>query len=164
MLTKLLLPNRFKRPGWIIFIPSALLGLFIIIFDYDFKFLDTKVFTIYSGTALFLKEHIWFGFMDSNLTKTIIGVLFIIGAMFVAFSKEKTEDEFIAKTRLESLLWATYINYGILLFCFLFFYDFEFLYVMIFNMFTILVIFIIRFYYMLYRANKSLSYEKQSEG
>jgi hypothetical protein len=34
--------------------------------------------------------------------------------------------------------------------------------VMIFNMFTILVIFIIRFYYMLHRAKKSLSHEKQS--
>ena len=163
MLTRLLLPNRFKRPGWIILIPSALLGLFIIIFDYDFKFLDTRVFTIYSGTA-FIKDSTWFGFIDSNLTSTIVGVLFIIGAIFVAFSKEKTEDEFIAKTRLESLLWATYINYGILLFCFLFFYAFEFLYVMIFNMFTILVIFIIRFYYMLHRAKKSLSHEKQSEG
>jgi len=159
MLTKLLLPNRLKKPGWIILIPSALLGLFIIIFDYDFKFLETKVFTIYCGT-LPMNAKVWFGLIESNLTNTIVGVLFIIGAVFVAFSKEKTEDEFIAKTRLESLLWATYINYGILLFCFLFFYAFEFLYVMIFNMFTILVIFIIRFYYVLHRANKSLSHEK----
>lgn len=163
MLTKLLLPNRFKKPGWIILIPSVLLGLFIIIFDYDFKFLEAKVFTVYSAT-LFNNAATWFGLIESNLTNTIVGVLFIIGAVFVAFSKEKAEDEFIAKTRLESLLWATYINYGILLFCFLFFYALEFLFVMILNMFTILVIFIIRFYYVLHRANKSLSYEKQAEG
>ncbi|MDM8003729.1 MAG: hypothetical protein QUS66_12665 [Bacteroidota bacterium] len=163
MKTKLLLPNRFKKPGWILLIPSTLLGLFIIIFDYDFKFLDARVFTIYSQT-LFSEERVTFGFMNGNLTGTITGVLFIIGAFLVAFSKERTEDEFIAKIRLESLLWATYINYGILLFCFLFFYEIEFLYVMIFNMFTILVIFIIRFQYVLYRANKSLSHEKQSEG
>lgn len=161
MKTKLLLPNQFKKPGWILLIPSTLLGLFIIIFDYDFKFLDARVFTIYSQT-LFSEERVTFGFMNGNLTGTITGVLFIIGALLVAFSKEKTEDEFIAKIRLESLLWATYINYGILLFCFLFFYEIEFLYVMIFNMFTILVIFIIRFYYMLHRAKISLSHEKQS--
>jgi len=159
MKTKLLLPNHFKTPGWIILIPSALLGLFIIISDYEFKFLDMKVFTIYSGSGVF-QDPVLFGMIKANLTGTLVGVLFLIGAIFVAFSKEKSEDEFIAKVRLESLLWATYINYGVLIFCFLFFYEFEFLYVMIFNMFTILIFFIIRFYYILYRAKKSLSHEK----
>jgi FlaA1/EpsC-like NDP-sugar epimerase len=119
------------------------------------------MFTIYSGG---LQKHpVVFGFTKVNLTGTIVGILFLIGAIFVAFSKEKREDEYIAGIRLESLLWATYINYGVLLFCFIFFYSFEFLYVMIFNMFTILIFFIIRFYYMLYRSDKSLSHEKQAE-
>ena len=159
MKTKLLLPNYFKKIGWILLIPSALFGLFIIISDYELKFLDLKVFTIYSGSGVF-QDPVLFGMINSNLTGTLIGILFLIGAIFVAFSKEKSEDEFITKVRLESLLWATYINYGVLIFCFLFFYEFEFLYVMIFNMFTILIFFIIRFYYILYRANKSLSHEK----
>ena len=159
MKTKLLLPNHFKKIGWILLIPSALFGLFIIISDYEFKFLNMKVFTIYSGSGVF-QGPVLFGMIKANLTGTLAGVLFLIGAIFVAFSKEKSEDEFIAKVRLESLLWATYINYGVLIFCFLFFYEFEFLYVMIFNMFTILIFFIIRFYYILYRANKSLSHEK----
>jgi preprotein translocase subunit SecG len=162
MKTKLLLPNQFKKPGWILLIPSALFGLYIIIFDYKFEFLDARVFTIFSDSIM-SGDTVFFGFRDNNLTNTIVGVVFLVGALFVAFSKEKTEDEFIAKTRLESLLWATYINYGFLLFCFLFFYEFEFLYVMIFNMFTILVIFIIRFHYMLYKAKKSLSHDKQPE-
>jgi len=163
MKTKLLLPNHFKKVGWILLIPSTLLGLFIIIFDYEFRFLDTKVFTIYSGSGVF-QNPVFFGLIKANLTGTLVGILFLTGAIFVAFSKAKREDEFIAKIRLESLLWATYINYGVLVLCFLFFYEFEFLYVMIFNMFTILIFFIIRYYYMLYRANKSLSHEKQSEG
>ena len=78
----------------------------------------------------------------------------------VAFSKEKHEDEFVAKTRLESLVWAIYVNYAILTLCFLFFFNMEFLLVMIFNMFTVLIFFIIRFYYVLYKSNKSLSYEE----
>jgi hypothetical protein len=157
MKTKLLLPNYLKRVGWMILIPSTILGLFILIFDYDFGFLEARVFTLYSGT---LKEPHIFALIKANLTGTIVGILFLTGAIFVAFSKEKSEDEFIAGVRLESLLWATYINYGVLIFCFIFFYEFEFLYVMIFNMFTILIFFIFRFYYMLYRANKSLSHEK----
>jgi len=159
MKTKLLLPNYLKKIGWILLIPSALFGLFIIISDFEFKFLDMKVFTIYSGSGVF-QDPVLFGMIKANLTGTLIGILFLIGAIFVAFSKEKSEDEFITKVRLESLLWATYINHGVLIFCFLFFYEFEFLYVMIFNMFTILIFFIIRFYYILYRANKALSHEK----
>lgn len=163
MKTKLLLPNQFKKVGWIILIPSTLLGLYVIISDNTFDFLNVRVFTIYNKSFLFdSSETVRFGFIGHNLTNTVAGILFIVGAMFVAFSREKSEDEFIAKIRLESLLWATYINYAILLFCFLFFYEYEFLYVMIFNMFTILIIFIIRFYYMLHRAKKSLSHEKQS--
>lgn len=158
MKTKLLLPNYLKRVGWVILVPSTLLGLFIMIFDYKFGFLDARVFTFYSGD--WMKEPHFLTLVKANLTDTIIGILFLIGAILVAFSKEKREDEFIAGVRLESLLWATYINYGVLIFCFIFFYEFEFLFVMIFNMFTILIFFIIRFYYMLYRANKSLSHEK----
>ncbi|HSO77135.1 MAG TPA: hypothetical protein VLQ76_01085, partial [Bacteroidales bacterium] len=157
MKTKMLLPNYLKRVGWMLLVPSTLLGLFILISDYEFGFLDAIVFTFYSGTLM--EEPHFFTLIKANLTGTIIGILFLIGAVFVAFSKEKSEDEFIAGVRLESLLWATYINYGVLIFCFIFFYEFEFLYVMIFNMFTILIFFIIRFYYMLYRANKSLSHE-----
>jgi small-conductance mechanosensitive channel len=158
MKTKLLLPNKFKTPGWIMLIPTTLFGLYIIFSGFEFDFLDAKVFTFYSNEIL--GESVTMGFVKTNLTLTVTGILFIISAFFVAFSREKTEDEFIARIRLESLLWATYINYGILLFCFLFFYDFGFFYVMIFNMFTILVIFIIRFQYLLHRAKKSLSHEK----
>ena len=162
MKTKLLLPHKFKKPGWILLIPTTLFGLYIIFSDFEFDFLNTRVFTLYSDVIL--GESVKMGFVKTNLTLTVTGIIFIISAFFVAFSREKTEDEFIARIRLESLLWATYINYGILLFCFLFFYDFGFFYVMIFNMFTILLIFIIRFQYLLYRAKKSMSHEKQSEG
>ncbi len=162
MKTKLLLPHKFKKPGWILLIPTTLFGLYIIFSDFEFDFLNTRVFTLYSDVIL--GESVKMGFVKTNLTLTVTGIIFIISAFFVAFSREETEDEFIARIRLESLLWATYINYGILLFCFLFFYDFGFFYVMIFNMFTILLIFIIRFQYLLYRAKKSLSHEKQSEG
>ncbi|MBE0678604.1 MAG: hypothetical protein IH592_07550 [Bacteroidales bacterium] len=158
MKTKLLLPNKFKTPGWIMLIPTTLFGLYIIFSDFEFDFLDARVFAFFSDEIL--GDSVTMGFIHTNLTYTITGIIFIISAFFVAFSREKTEDEFIARIRLESLLWATYINYAILLFCFLFFYDFGFLYVMIINMFTILVIFIIRFQYLLHRAKKSLSHEK----
>jgi hypothetical protein len=89
------------------------------------------------------------GTVNNNILNEIVGVLIILSSIFVAFSKEKEEDEYILKIRLESLVWAVYVNYGILLISLLFIYDFSFLYVMIFNMFTVIIFFIIRFYWQL---------------
>ena len=160
--TRFLLPNKLKLPGWILLIPSGILGVLAIFFHLEWNFLQMKVFAFYSdGVAYFFSSPpIVFGLDNVNLTATILGIFFLIGSVMVAFSKEKYEDEFIAKIRLESLLWATYINYAILFLCFLFFYGTGFLYVMILNMFTILILFIIRFNYVLYRTSKPLQNEK----
>lgn len=158
MKPKFLFPNRYKRIGWVLLVPASILGVLVLFFNFEFEFLDSKVFTFYSKG--FGDEKTMMGFLRGNYTNTIAGILFLVAAMLVAFSKEKHEDEFIAKTRLESLVWAVYVNYGILAFCMLFFFNLEFLLIMIFNMFTILIFFILRFYYILYRTNKSLGHEK----
>jgi hypothetical protein len=159
MKTKILFPNQFKWVGWIILIPSAILGVLLLFSEFSFNFLESiKVFAIYSDD--FWGDDRIFGFIHDDLSNEVLGILCIAGAILVAFSKEKHEDEFIAKMRMESLVWAIYINYGVLIFCMVFFYGEAFYYVMIFNMFTILIIFICRFYYNLYRSNKSLNYEK----
>ena len=38
----------------------------------------------------------------------------LVGLIIVAFSKEKIEDEQISQLRLDSLQWAVYLNYIIL--------------------------------------------------
>jgi hypothetical protein len=153
METRFLLPNKCKLIGWILLIPSSILGLFVIFNELKFKFLEVRVFTISSGGTAFWDSTNLFQFEKENITGTIIGIIFLMGALMVAFAKEKNEDEFISKKRLESLLWATILNYLILIFCFIFFYEFGFMYVMIFNMFTILILFIIRFSWVLYRTS-----------
>ena len=158
MKTKLLFPNQFKKIGLFVLIPSAILGFMVLFLDFKFEFLNIKMISIFSSG--FQKSITFFGVTKNNITDEIVAILFIMGALFVAFSKEKNEDEFIAKNRLESLVWATYINYIILLFCIVFFYELEFLTVMVLNMFTILIFFIIRFYYVLFKSKKALSHEK----
>jgi L-asparagine transporter-like permease len=139
-------------------IPSALVGLLFLFEVINLSFLNNlKVPAIYS-IGLFEKGQ-FFTILTNNIADELICIFFIIGAIFVAFSKEKNEDEFISKIRLDSLVWATYINYAILVFCMLFFYEMTFLYVMIFNMFTILILFIIRFYYLVYKSKR----QKESE-
>ncbi len=101
-----------------------------------------------------------FGFISNNILNEILGVLAIISGLMIAFSKERVEDELISKIRLQSLVWATYWNYGILVLAFLFVFDLSFFWVMIFNMYTVLIFFIIKFNWSLVNLNKGLTYEE----
>jgi len=153
-----LFPHRYKRIGWVILIPSLIIGLYAMITDYSPDFLNVKVFAI-SADEIFNEKHI-FELIEDNILNEITGILVIIGSLLVAFSKEINEDEYISKIRLESLVWATYINYGLLLFAMIFFYDFTFLWVMVFNMFTILIFFIFRFNWEIRKLKKLQSDEE----
>jgi small-conductance mechanosensitive channel len=157
MSNKLLLPNKFKIVGWCLFIPATILGIILTTTGFEINWLHANVFAVFSDFSGSSKLA---GVIQTNLTNTVIGVLFIIGAMFVGFSKEKREDEFIANLRLSSLLWAVWVNYILLLLAFLFVYGSNFLTVMIYNMFTVLIIFILRFNYILYKNFKTVSDEK----
>ena len=158
METKFLLPNKFKLIGWCLLVPATILGLILIFTDYDALPIHAKVFAIFNEEIFVEKQS--FSFIETNITNTVVGVLFIVGAMFVGFSKEKREDEFIAKLRLSSLLWSVWVNYILLLLGFLFIYGAAFFSVMMYNMFTVLIIFIVRFNYILHSNSKSVSDEK----
>lgn len=158
MQTKLLFPHVFRNLGWIVFIPGLILGILFLLLEWDLNFAEIPVFAIYQD-EMFSNSPSFFVWIKNEIADELISLMIIIGGIFVAFSKEKQEDEFINKIRLESLVWATYINYGILVLAILFVYGMPFLNVLVFNMVTILIIFIIRFNYVLYRT-KSESNEK----
>ncbi|MBX9893368.1 MAG: hypothetical protein K2Y12_13690 [Chitinophagaceae bacterium] len=155
---KLLLPNKYKLIGWFLLIPSTILGIYLSFNNFNGFDITVKTFSLFSD-ELFGKTK-FLTFVRADITNTIVGVLFIIGALMVSFSKEKNEDEFIANLRLSSLLWAVLVNYFLLLIGILFIYDLAFINVMTYNMFTVLIIFIIRFNYILYKNNKMVSDEK----
>ena len=139
-----LFPNKYKKIGWLILIPSAIIGLSTLIDEYEPSFLGFKVSAIFVD-ELFSVNKKTFRMVTNNILNEILGVLIIISTFLVAFSKEKSEDEYISKIRFESLAWAVYFNYAILILTFLFIYDFAFLWVMVFNIFTYLLFFIGRF-------------------
>jgi hypothetical protein len=154
----LLLPNKYKKIGWFVLLPTAILGIALLCTGIDSIQLDGWVFAVFDG-ELFDKSRS-FCFIHTNVVDTVVGILFIVGALLVGFSKEKNEDEFISSLRQTSLLWALLVNYGLLLFCFAFIYGTAFLSVMLYNIFTVLVIFIARFNYILRRSFKSMPIEK----
>ena len=154
MATNLLLPHKYKIIGRILLIPATVLGLILIITDFQPLIgAEVKVFALFDDNNSFT-------FITTDIDNTVIGVAFIIGALLTGFSKEKREDEFIAELRLSSLLWAVWVNYILLLLAFIFIYGTAFLQVMLYNMFTVLIIFVLRFNYLLYITSKAAPDEK----
>ena len=153
-----LFPNKYKKIGWLILIPSAIIGLITLILDFEPNYLDFIVLAIFIDE--FFGDKHFIGIINNNVLNEILGTLIILSSLLVAFSKEKSEDEYISKIRLESLVWAVYLNYAILLISFLFIFGLSFLWVMIFNMFTILLFFIIRFNWQISKLKKSAHYEE----
>ena len=160
MKTNFLFPHKLRIIGWILLTPSVALGYMVLFKDFEFSFLNIKVLSLLpsSFSTATNASKLWCVIND-NLTQEIAGILFIVSAMFVAFSRERNEDEYIAKIRLESLLWATYITFAIQILCLLFFYSFTFLTSMIVNIFTLLIVFIVRYNFVIYRS-KSQSNEE----
>ena len=142
MQTKLLLPNRYKFIGFTIFLISLVLGIMVRFSEFQFEALTIVV----KGKKVTEFDS------SLNLTDEFALTGIIISLLFIAFAREKNEDEFITKTRLESWQWAVLINYILLLLATWAVHGLAFIDVMMYNMLTIPIIFIIRFHYVLYKT------------
>ncbi len=139
-----LFPHGFQKWGYVLVLPFLVLGIAFMFWDFTFSWLN------YPGTdkGLF-SAHI------ENFTDELASIGLIVSLLFIGFSKEKVEDEAIGYFRLEALHWAVYANYLVLVLAILFCYGDNFFRVMTINLFTVLIIFIARFRYILYRYNQS---------
>ncbi len=159
-----LFPNRFKKIGWFLFIPSVILGIYLYQIGIAPDFFNVSVLSLIHEAFIDVNaktvNNIFFKVIENNVLDEVLLILAIIGALFIAFSKEKQEDEFINKIRLNSLVWATYVNYSILIISTIFVYRATYFWVMILNMLTILIIFIIRFNWQLMKLKKEVSHEE----
>ncbi|NEM97241.1 hypothetical protein GXP69_06010 [Pontibacter sp. BT327] len=134
-------------------VPSLIAGFLAILSDNALFELETTVFALYDG-GIFEPAKA-FRLIENNIFDEVVAITAIIGGLLAAFSREKDEDEYISQIRLESLLWATYINYGFLIFSVLFIYGLAFYQVLLLNMLTLLLIFLVRFNFLLYRSAKA---------
>jgi hypothetical protein len=110
-------------------------------------------------SELFKKTLDWVAVTYKN-AKEVIGdeVLLsclIIGGLLVGFSRLKHEDEYTSQIRYESLVWATYFNFGIMLLATVFVYGTAYFNVLVANVFTLLLFFIVRFHIKLSQINKA---------
>ena len=150
MTTTFLFPSKFKIFGWILFSVSILTLLLFIATSYaiDSK-INASVFAIVETP--FLGETKYFTTIKNSILDEILLIVIIIGGLLVGFSKTRDEDEYISKIRFESLIWAMYFNFALMLFATIFFYGTIYFYILSANVFSMLLFFIIRFHIKLYQ-------------
>lgn len=135
-----LFPQPFKKIGWVLAIPAAILMLCFLF--------NLKPF----GVVI---DEVCGGLLDEAGT-----TLLTLGLLFISFSRERDEDEYVARLRTSCLVRAVIINYVILLVATWALYDMGYLSFMMVNMFTILILYIILFHVALWRFRKSVRYEE----
>ena len=153
MYTKLLLPNRYKRLGWIIFVPCLILTILSIIpFIPSLSFFEGEhILSQWTKITVSEKNPLVGLFGDStDFAGEILMTLTAIGFFFVAFSRERTDDEWIMRVRLESLLWAFYVHLGGFLLSVWFSYGLGFYMILSWNMLTAPLVFMARFHWIVY--------------
>ena len=155
MKSRFLFSHSFKPFGWLLFSTGTILGIVLLINDLNYPNWETMVFPLI-GQKNDLFSNLAFEWNINNIADEIASILIIIGGILVAFSKTKDEDEYISKIRMESLIWATYVNYLVLILAILFVFDLSFLSVLIYNMFTILLFFMLRFHFILYKLKREI--------
>ncbi|MBB3054821.1 hypothetical protein [Mucilaginibacter gotjawali] len=139
MKSRFLFPHWFRYLGYALFLVHVPFVMFRKSIGFDNHDTDTGLF---NGQHLF--------FMATTL-------LMAVGLFFVAFAKEKIEDEQISQLRLDSLQWAIYLNYLLLIIGLIFTTDTE--HILFLNLMVPLFFFIVRFRWVIYRLNRSLPKE-----
>ncbi|MCC5940115.1 MAG: hypothetical protein JJU37_01120 [Balneolaceae bacterium] len=101
----LLLPNRFRLPGYLLLGVSVIAG-YLYFLGGKPEFFEVPVFAIL--TSYF--ETRWFVVAQTNLLDEIAVVTGILGFFFVLFSKDSIETEHTFNARIKALLCAGYIT------------------------------------------------------
>lgn len=138
MKTNWLFPHPYRTIGWIIL--SLLGGLLAISYAFEIE-IDLPLEVDISQTWL----QKLYKTSSLNFSDELLMISIIIGLVFIAFAREKLEDEMISRLRLTSLQWSLYIYYAALALAIIFVHGLDFYDVMLYSMFMVLIVFIIRF-------------------
>ena len=150
MMTNYLFPHSYKRIGWILFVPTAVFFiLWMADVVKDIKIPLPKIFSFYA-----------FAGSSTTLQTTILPIILIAALLFIGFSKEEDEDEYVARIRMESLIWSLYVNYFLLALAFLLVYGSSFIVVTWVGLFTLPLFFVFRLQWKLYQTRKLAKDEK----
>lgn len=139
-----LFPTTFRKIGWCLFVPFVIMGLICLFNANDESWLKVSAFSV-----------IPWGVIKNSLFDEISVIGLAISLLFIAFSREKDEDECIASIRSSSLIWATIAGYLLLIVCTMLIYDLSYLNFVFIDLFMILILFITKYNIELYKFRRS---------
>ena len=139
------------------------------LFPYSSRFIGIGLILVHVPIKLLWDHFYPNGFEQQQSSPGLTGFLFsaphlffigttlmvLVGLFLIAFSRERVEDEQITQLRLDSLRWAIYLNYAILLFSLIFTYGQDSNHILMLNIWLPLLFFILRFQWVIYRLNRS---------
>ncbi len=144
---RFLLPHKLRFVGVFLLISGLVAAYLRFWLGIKPASLTVPVFSVYS-TFLETKT---FHIITNNISEEIVALLLLIGLLLLNFSKEKSEDELVSSFRYKALFYSVLINSLFLILCTLFIYGFAFVSILMFNMFSQLMIYQIIFRFLIYR-------------
>ena len=162
---RFLISRKWLYIGSVLFAGALGMHIFTMLNDYSSEILIPKTFDLAWNNAIEYilgkaPAHLSTRYDYYNAYDTINIAMSIIGLLFITFSKEKIEDEYISEIRLNALSWAIISHYLVIILVTLLVWGEVYLNVMLYAMFTPMIFFIIRFNYLKYSLRKELCYEK----
>jgi hypothetical protein len=148
---KLLLPNSFKIPGLLLALAGVIAGFLRFVEGIKPDFLDVKVFAIYSMYF----DTKYFKVIGNNISEEIAGLLLLTGLFFFSFACEKTENAYVWSLRIRAIIWSIYLNSLFLFLSFLFVYGLGFVFILVVNIFSLLIFYNLFFHWYLLRKPKA---------
>ncbi len=149
-----LFSNKFKKTSGVVFYLSILVGLFLLLTDRIQDIFVVNVFSIFSY-EWFGSEPKGFGWIENGVGDEIFTLLIIVSGLINSFSKEKIEDELISRIRLESLSLSLFISYGLIIISTFLVFNINYMYVLVFNLFLIILLFNLIFKFRLFKHYNS---------
>lgn len=128
-----LLPAVWQAAGWALFMPCAIAGMYVLMSDYD-------------ATGHWLDE------------ACVAGLA--VALLLVSFSRERDEDEYTASLRAGAWEWAVYVWCALLAVGTMVLYDGAYLRFLFCNVFTLPVVFILRFRWRVCRVRKEAGHDE----
>lgn len=136
---KLFVPNNIRIYGWVILLFGLILGVIRFYFGVKPEFLNIKVFAVYSKYF----ETNYFKVIENHVSEELTALLILVGLFVISFTKEKIENESVSVIRYKSFILTFYINTQIIVLSFLFVYGFGFINILVINVFSTFIIYII---------------------
>ena len=142
-----LFPHQFRIVGWVLAIVAVVGYLWL-------PEIHFKMPSLYFDTFFDDENESGFFRMATANSLSIAMILLTIGLLFIGFSKEKVEDEFVQYLRAQSLIWATYVTATLFIATTLLIYGIAYIYVPFLVFYVFLILFIIKFRIEVHRFNK----------